>query len=324
MNKLITITLLALFILIIYNLHPPESEDITWGVNFSTKQAEQFNLDWQETYLAILNDLEAKNIKIAGHWDLLEPREGNFDFTKLDWIMDQSAKHDARVVLAIGMKTPRWPECHIPQWANGLSNEDLQEKILNMLETVISRYKNHPALASWQIENEPLVKFGPCAFRDKDFLEKEINLARELDPNHEILTSDSGELSMWFKTAKYPDRLAVTQYQRVWSGDLNMYMSLPIPQSFYAFKVWMIETFMGKEVFVGELQAEPWVKGELSEVPISETERTLTLEHLKDNIQFAKETGMSTFYLWGAEWWYHMKQNHERPEFWEEAQTILK
>ena len=39
----------------------PQAEEIKWGVNFSHKHAGDFNLNWKETYLALLDDLKVKS-----------------------------------------------------------------------------------------------------------------------------------------------------------------------------------------------------------------------------------------------------------------------
>ncbi|GAI67698.1 unnamed protein product, partial [marine sediment metagenome] len=54
-------------------------------VVFSQKHAELLELDWKETYLALLDDLEVKNIKLITYWDLLKPEEGEYNFEDLDW-----------------------------------------------------------------------------------------------------------------------------------------------------------------------------------------------------------------------------------------------
>jgi len=301
-----------------------EAENITWGVNFSQKQATSLNLEWKEVYLALLEDLNVNNLKIAAHWDLLEPKDQEFFFEDLDWQMNQAERAGAQVLLAIGMKTPRWPECHIPEWAQDFSNEKLQEEILEMLGAVVLRYKDYPALFAWQVENEPLFFFGECPFRDFSFLQNEVNLVQSLDSGHQVFTSDSGELSLWWDVARLGDRVAVTIYQNVWSGELNMYLSLPFPAVSYQRKAWLIEKLFGKKVIVGELQAEPWVKEELENSTFQEQEKTMNLTQLKQNIAFARDTGLDTFYLWGAEWWYWMKEIHSNDTFWNEVKKVIR
>ncbi len=109
---------IALILAFFYLYRPPQVKNITYGVVFSQKHAQNLGLDWKENYSAILEDLQVKDIKLAAQWDLLEPEAGKYDFGDLDWQLDQAKKQGARVMLAIGMKTPRWPECHLPGWAS--------------------------------------------------------------------------------------------------------------------------------------------------------------------------------------------------------------
>ncbi|MDA1337399.1 MAG: beta-galactosidase [bacterium] len=316
------ITLIAGFVFLFVG-KAKEAENITWGVNFSQKQATYLSSDWKATYLALLQDLNVKNLKIAAHWDLLERADEEFFFEDVDWQMDEAERAGAKVLLAIGMKTPRWPECHIPDWAGDFKKEKLQEEILEMLQVMVLRYKDHPALFAWQVENEPLFPFGECPFRDFSFLQNEVNLVQSLDLDHEIVISDSGELSLWMNAAHLGDRVAVTLYRRIWSKELHTFFSVPLLPISYSRKAWLVEKLFGKEVIIGELQAEPWVKEELENATFNEQEKTMSFVQFKDNITFAKETGLSSIYLWGGEWWYQMKEDHNREEFWQEAKKLF-
>jgi hypothetical protein len=54
-----------------------------WGVNYSVKQTDFLGLDSRQTYLALLDDLKVKKIKISVHWDLLEKKTIILIFLKL-------------------------------------------------------------------------------------------------------------------------------------------------------------------------------------------------------------------------------------------------
>jgi len=72
-----------------------------------------------------------------------------------------------------------------------------------------------------------------------------------------------------------------------------------------------------------ELQAEPWGEKLLYDSPLEEQEKTMNLEQFKYNIEFARNTGISEFYLWGAEWWFWMKEKQDSPEIWNEAKKLF-
>jgi len=236
----------------------PRANKIVWGINFSQKFAQEIGLDWRQTFLAILDDMKARQLKIAGHWDLIEKQDNKFDFTDLDFQMDELAKRHGQAILVFGMKTTRWPECHIPEWAKGLSKAQQQEKILRLVEKVVLRYQDHPALKYWQPENEALFPFGECPWMDDDFYRKEIALVKKLDQKHLVIMAGSGEGSLWVRSALYSDLPSITLYRQVYSSIFKKQVSYPFPPVLYYRKAWLIKQIFKKEVICGELQAEPW------------------------------------------------------------------
>ncbi len=316
--------LIFLFCCYLFIGKPPRAEEISWGVNFSQKQAELLGLDWRETYLALLDDLKVRNIKLITHWDQIEPEEGSYHFEDLDWQIKEAEEKGGKILLAIGMKTPRWPECHIPNWAKNLAKEEQQKEILELLEKIVLRYRERPSIWAWQVENEPFFPFGECPWVDKDFLKREVNLVKSLDfQNRPILISESGEGSLWIRAAQLGDMVGVTMYKKVWFRQLGIYVYYPLPPIFYWRKAEYIEKIFNKKVIVVELQAEPWGPKLLNESPLEEQEKTMNLERFKDNIEFAKKTGLDEFYLWGAEWWYWLKVKQNNPEIWQEAKKLF-
>jgi hypothetical protein len=306
-----------------YSWRPAEAEKIAWGAIFSQKQAEQMGLDGRRVYSALLDDLQVRKIKIAVHWDLLEQAPGSYDFSELDWQLARAGEKGAKVMLAIGMKTPRWPECHIPEWAESMDKKKQQAAILAMLEAIVSRYRENAAVESWQVENEPLFPFGECPWRDKEFLKKEVALVKELDMGKRpVVISDSGEGSWWFEVARAGDVAGITMYRRVYFSEMNVYVDYFLPPAFYSAKAGIVNKIFGKRVVCVELQAEPWTAHQKYDGGEGDG-KTMDIEQFKKNIAFAKSTGLDEFYLWGSEWWYWMKENHRRPEFWEEAKALF-
>jgi len=303
---------------------PPQAEEATWGVNFSQKHAELLGLDWQKTYSALIDDLGAKNIKLATYWDLIEREEGKYDFEDLDWQIKTAEEKGVNLFLVIGMKTPRWPECHIPDWAKELNKKDQQGDILNLLERIVLRYKDKNSITMWQVENEPFFPFGDCPWVDHDFLKKEIDLVKSLDSqSRPVVISDSGEGSFWFSAAKLGDIVGTTMYRKVWVRQLGIYFKYPLTPAFYYRKAQVIKKLFKKEVISVELQAEPWGPKLLYDSPVEEQIKTMNLEQFKKNIEFAKGTGFKEFYLWGAEWWYWMKEKQNQPDIWNEAKKLF-
>jgi len=303
---------------------PSEAAKIVWGVNFSHKHAQLLGLDWKETYSALIDELGVRNIKLATYWDLIEKEKGNYDFEDLDWQIKKAEERGVKLLLVIGMKAPRWPECHLPDWAKNLDKEKQQERISALIEKIVLRYRDSQAIVMWQVENEPFFPFGECLWVDKNFLKKEITQVKSLDyHNRPVVISDSGEGSFWIQAAKLGDIVGTTMYKKVWFHQLGIYISYPFPPTFYARKAEIIEKLFGKKVINVELQAEPWGPELLYKSPPSEQEKTMNLEQFKKNVEFAKKTGFDEFYLWGAEWWYWMKEKQGQPEIWDEAKNLF-
>lgn len=321
---IISVLILAGF-LIFFVGTPSPAKDISWGVSFSQRHAQNLNLDWKKVYLSLLDDLLVSDLRLSAYWDLTEPDDDSYNFADLDWQLEKAEERDVRILLIVGMKLPRWPECHIPAWASELDKNKQQEKLLEWLEVVISRYKNNRTIWAWQVENEPLFPFGECSKMDKEFLKKEVVLVGSLD-SRPIIVTDSGEWSFWFTAARMADIAGATMYKRVWFSFpdflktllldkwTGFYVHYPFPPKFYRAKADLISKIFHKETIITELQAEPWGPVLLYDLPVEEQSKTMDSEKLKEIIDFAQKSGFSKFYLWGSEWWYWMKtvQNDSR------------
>jgi len=298
-------------------------EQIDFGITFSKIQAERYDLDWKELYLAILDDLGIKKIRLIAYWPEIEPIEGSFDWDDLDWQIKKAEERKVEIILVVGRRLPRWPECHIPEWAGNLSEKEQQEKILIIISEIINHYKEKKSIKFWQIENEPFLRtFGECPKLDKKFLDKEIALARSLDNSRKIILTESGEFSTWIKAARRTDIVGTTLYRKVY-GALG-YVHYPIPAIFYQRKAALIKKlFDVEEIFVIELQAEPWGPEATQKLSLEEQSKSMDLEKFRKIIDYTKRTGFSKAYLWGAEWWYWLKIKHNDDSMWNSAKLLF-
>lgn len=331
--KLVILLLILIPFLYFFVGSPKPVKEIAWGVHFSKKHAQAFGMDWKKVYLSLLDDLKVNDLRLSAYWDFGEPSDDRYNFIDLDWQLERAKERNIPVLLVIGMKLPRWPECYIPSWARELDKKEQQEKLLEWLEKIVSKYKNNQVIWAWQIENEPLFQFGKCPIGDKEFLEREAELVRDLD-DRPIIITDSGEWSFWFTTSRLADIPGATMYQRVWFSFpdflktlfLNkwngFYIRYPFPPRFYRAKADLINKIFSKETIITELQAEPWGPVLLYDLSIEDQRKTMDLEKFKEVIKFAKKSGFSKFYLWGGEWWYWMKTVQNDPLIWDEAKKL--
>lgn len=301
----------------------PRNPDPVFGVTFSKKQAELLGLPWKETYSAILDDLEVRNVRLVAYWDEIEREEGKYDFSDIEYQLAEAQKRNVRVVLALGYKLPRWPECHVPDWAEGLPLQQQYNRLSETIPVIIKNLGSYNNIWAFQIENEPFFRFGKCPtwWITRRQVDREIALVRALD-SRPIVVSESGEGDLWVKAAKRADIVGTTVYRSIWSRT-NFRYSYPFRPGFYRAKANLVRLLYGKPVMVVEFQMEPWSPTNLlADFSFDNQLKTFPESRFAENIQFAREIGLSPVYLWGAEWWYWLAFSQGRDQIWEEAKLL--
>jgi hypothetical protein len=297
-----------------------------WGITFSQTYAEKdLKLDWKEAYSSILNDMNFKKIRLVAYWNLIEPTKNEFNFNDLDWQIEEASKSNKEIILALGFRAPRWPECHLPDWVNSSEQNEFHESVLSYITTVIKRYQNYDSIKIWQVENEPLLSvFGECPPPSRNFLKEEISLVKSLDPSRNILITDSGELSLWLRTAGLSEIFGTTLYRIVWNSYTGWWEHI-YPPALYSARASLVKSLTKTEdVIIAELQAEPWISGNrsINEVSLEEQAEHFSLDDLQKSLEIAQKTGIRDIYLWGAEWWYWRK-THGNSDYWDFMKTTL-
>lgn len=292
-----------------------------FGATFSKKFATELDLNWQETYLAILDDLKVRELRLPAYWDEIEPAEKEYDFVDFDFLVNEASAREANIIITLGRRQPRWPECHSPSWINNKSEAKSQAALLNTIKETVLRYKNNPQVTAWQVENEAFLgTFGVCPEFDKNFLQQEVNLVRSLDSRPIIITG-SGEMSLWRQEKAMGDILGVTMYRVVynnWAG----YVRYFFPTSFYTLRAYLAGVNPG-EVLNMELQTEPWVpQGKMIYLTEKQIDKSMSVNQFKANLQYAINTGFKKTYVWGVEWWYWQKL-YGNAEYWNIGKTLF-
>ncbi len=299
--------------------------DTKLGISYSPLYARHLGLDHDKVYDAILSDLKPSTLRLAVPWNTVEMKKGKFDFKEIDTMLKKAAAKNIKVILTIGQKVPRWPECYIPTWVSALDTDGQKAALLNYVKVTVERYKGNSAIELWQIENEPFINFtfGECAHYNQSFVVDEVALVRKLDPSRKIVLTDSGELSTYRLASREGDILGTTLYRTVRMGKNWTWRYDWLPPSFYVFKsrLWGNDS---SSFFISELQAEPWFAGaDPSDDETLSADSTFNLERFAENVSYANKTGASRVYLWGVEWWYYMKVKSGDDRYWDTAKKLF-
>ena len=301
-------------------------DHITYGISFNASYAKELGLDEKRVFDAFLDDLGVRHLRLSAQWPLIEPKKDSYDFEFMDYQVTQTEKAGGDIIFGVGRRLPRWPECHIPAWAKDLSWEDQKTEILKYITTVVTRYRDQPAIKYWQVENEPyLGVFATdyCGKLDEAFLEKEIALVHSLDPVRPILVTDSGNLGTWNGAYHHGDVFGTSVYVYFWNPELGQFKTV-LPPWFYRVKENVMKLLFGKkETMLIELSAEPWLLEPVTQVPIETQYTRMNINKFNEILDYAQQTGFSKQYLWGGEWWYWLRTKGYT-EMWDRGKELFR
>lgn len=303
----------------------PPIKNPVMGVSFSDKRSRELGLDWQANYIALLDDMQIRNFRLMSYWDEYEKSPAQYDFTTLDWQINEATKRGATVSLSIGLRQPRWPECHEPAWAATLGGNEWKQALYSYIEVVLKRYEKNSTVINWQLENEGANNwFGKCGAVDAVRLVEEFNLVKTRTQKPVWMSlSDQHGLPV---NAPLPDAFGYSVYRVIWSnktGPYVGYLTYPTPIWYHRLRAAIIKAYTGRDVFIHELQLEPWGYSDTKNLTIAEQDKSMNLSQIHDNMLFGREIGAKDIYLWGGEWWYWRKETLKDPSVWEKVRSEL-
>ena len=315
------------------------------GTTFSPLQCYYIGLDFRAAFREICT-LGFDRIRLCAYWHEIESQQGQFDFSTLDWLLAEAERCKIDVVLAVGMKVPRWPEFHFPSWVSDryetgagdraldLRSPALAELALTFVNTVVNHCRYSPAIKYWQIENEPFTQLEIAGgrFLSPEFVQGQVSLVRSrLWQNQKILLTNAIHLPKPKLTEDLPafqnsllaaDAVGFNVYTKVPAGNSGAYVE-PHRAFWDQLHDWQIQlSNAGKESWIAEAQAEPWEPRKLvaldkPDFPSASPKRMQVL------VNTLARSNYSTVLLWGCEYWvWHKMQG--RNLWWWTAKKIIR
>jgi len=292
-----------------------------FGVSFSIKQCRNFKIDPDKTLTWLAQDAGFKRFRLMSYWNEHEKSPGIYDFSDLDAQFEIIEKMGGVITLSLGARQPRWPENHWPEWAWKASKLERTDSLLMYIEQVVERYKDSPALSSYQLENEALLEdFGRNPEVDRQRLRDEFKLIKTLDPAKPVIMTTSTSWGIPFRQP-IPDIVGFSFYHTLYhEGEYRTSNFYPWT---HRLRKTLIKLLHRKPTFIHELQCEPWGPQGIWDMSMEEQDKSMSPAHITENIRLARAIKAPPIDLWGGEWWYWRCQVKKDPSIISAVQKAL-
>ena len=159
----------------------PSFPHLLHGADYNPEQWSDTPEVWDED-MRLMQAANANEMSVGiFSWAVLEPREGEYDFSFLDTILDKVYAAGGRVILATPSGArPHWMADKYPEVLRVTPTRDrmsfstrhnhcmtspvYREKVREMNTRLAARYGNHPAVIAWHLSNEYGGEcYCPCA-----------------------------------------------------------------------------------------------------------------------------------------------------------------
>lgn len=298
-----------------------------WGASFSAPYARSFGLDPKAVLESTLKDFNFNQIRLMSFWEDVQA-EGpeQFNFSELDWQLNLVESYGKKATVALGLRQPRWPECHEPEWAKQMNySAEWESKLNDFITKTVERYKNRSSVVSWQLENESKLKtFGDCdeLTLNPPRIEKEFQLVKSLDSTRPVIMSTSDQYGLPIKKPT-PDLYGFSIYKTVTVPEINIKFNYPQQPIWHGARAELINLIQNKDVFIHELQCEPWGNKPIDKLTIDEQNETMGPAQLKYNLNYARAIGTKQIDVWGVEWWYWRQIKFNDSSILDAAKTVI-
>ncbi len=284
-----------------------------WGTIWSNKQAEKLGLDPTEDLDRLLAQIPFKRLQLMSYWDEIEADEGNYDFASLERQFAITKSRNVGISLQLGLHQSRLPKCHQPAWANNLSPPEFKDRLKKYLLKVVERFDTEANLVQYQLEPEIFEaesEFCPQMLNGDDL--SELYAYLKTLTIKEISVSRPNNLAVWRQQNPNPDGfgLKITPHANR-SGWLQKAYQRTLPTHYYSFLAGNLKMLHSESrIFIRDLNTEHGdLEEALSNPQTFSQNPNLKTETLKSRLEYARQTGIKTIYLRGAEWWLQQKDS---------------
>ena len=163
---------------------------IRFGTTFSHSHLDNLKILINDA-LDFALEMGFSHLRLGSYWQAIEKSKGLYKFSVLEDLLNRCEKTKQKVIMNVGVKSPRWPEFYWPGYLKekDFNNSEAKKRVLLFIEKSVKALKKYSCITHWQVENEPLDPSGPENLAvPVDFLIQEVELVRKLDNRPNIMT----------------------------------------------------------------------------------------------------------------------------------------
>ena len=318
----------------------------TYGISYSFEQAKWYCLDPKESYIKLLDEFKFAWVRLPFFWNLtllrseraMDGQVADLDLSELKFAIEEAGKRNVEVIIALGAKTPYYPEYHWPKniaekvkfGERITTTHPIAKEILEVDRKVVGELSRFDNIAYWQVENEPLIGNVNKWKIDSSLIAAEVEVVRDTDPqkrpiilNHaatgfydkswkELLPilrpDDVFAVNAFFKT-KGTDLISAKLFGReihiLWPDHLAwpVHSWLIFSPNYQTIKETVEKN--GNRLWIMEMQSEPYIKKiEQADDPLL----TFTPKDIIAADNFLKSYKIESIGLWGAHFWQYRER----------------
>jgi hypothetical protein len=329
------------------HLHIEPHRSTLLGISFRSPQVAALGLDMRTT-LSTLLTFPFQIMRLGAYWNRIERAPGIFHTDEMDWQIDSAERAGKQIILGIGpLKNFSYPEFFVPSHylktplpehtrIKPFAHPALLEAARTYITHLVERYKQRKGIVAWQLEHEAVDPLGvEHSWRlDVDFVEKELEAIRNVDPSRPIMlngflpTSLPVRISQWWRTRDQGDSLAVAQrladivgidyYPRhalMTIGNTAVYLDGSLSPWHQQRRKQLFEWTRthGQKLMIAEGQAEPWEAVTIAPNPYGQGVYSCLPEQVITNYNACmrwslRDVPLYAYLFWGAEYWMLRKQ----------------
>ena len=286
---------------------------LIWGVSWSSKQAEFFDLD-NQALDEMLDQIPFQRLQLMSYWDLIESENNLYDFEELDQQFAIAKNHNLQVSLQLGIHQARWPYCHYPNWSNQLNKAKLKTELRAYLNLIIKRYDQQINLKQYQLEPEIFkAQAADCQqLLTKEDLEELYEFVDNLTEK-DIALSRPNNRPVLRKQKPAPSSFGLEI--KAFASSPSRWQTLnpfKTPARWYSFSAGNLQLWHSQShVFIRNLIAEPFALQKQTSDKLFDDWQP---DNLQKRLNYAVATKIPIIDLSGAEWWmWRYKQADRQP-----------